>query len=104
MGGYFIKLFTPLRAILHLTLVGYALFTITFFVEERFRIPILPVMFILFAAILIQLWHDVTTKLRLSQPARLAVLSAGLLGIFVIYVIKTIREMTSLNTKQVMSC
>jgi hypothetical protein len=82
---YLVRLFTPFRAILYLSFVGYALFTIIFFVEERFRIPILPVMFILFAAVLVQLWHDVTMKLRLSKHIRLAVLSGGIMGIFVIF-------------------
>ncbi len=84
---YAVKLFTPYRSILHLTILGYAVPIIVFFVEERFRIPILPMMFIFVFAVAVEIGEFISNRLRLTNTARLTLLFSGLLGVIVIYAI-----------------
>jgi len=84
---YAVKLFTRYRSVLHLTIMGYALPIALFFVEERFRIPLVPMLFVFLGAVLNQIWLDVSRWLNLSKAAQLALLWGGMLSAVVLYAI-----------------
>lgn len=84
---YAVRLFTRYRSILHLTIVGYAFPIALFFVEERFRIPLMPMLFIFVAAILNQIWLDASRRFNWSQAVKFTMLGVGALVIFVAYLI-----------------
>ena len=56
--------FTRDRAILHFALLFYVLATVVFFVEERFRLPLLPIMFIFTSVSLIKSGQYIVCKLK----------------------------------------
>ncbi len=84
---YAVKLFTPFRSILYLTIVGYAAPIIVFFVEERFRIPILPMLFIFVFAVAAEIGASVVNRLGLTNSARATLLFCGLWGAMGIYAV-----------------
>ena len=84
---YAIRVYKPFRSLLYLTLIGYVLSIIVFFVEERFRIPILPVMFILLSAVTIEIAHDINNRAKWSQRVKWTLLAGGVLGGIIIYAV-----------------
>jgi len=76
---YSVRLFTAARSILYLSVAGYALPLVLFFIEERFRLPILPVLMIIVVSVVVAIERDIHRRVGLSGWSRLA-LVAGLVG------------------------
>ncbi len=70
-GYYFFKTFTRKRSLLHLTLIFYAASIIFTHVEDEYRIPVLPVIFIFVAVALANLLsYGRTISLKIYQTSR----------------------------------
>jgi hypothetical protein len=91
---YFFKSFTPRRSALHLALIFYTASIIIAHVEDEYRLPILPVLFIFVALLLVELLFlfslgltrvtAIITRLQLQKPALALASSLSIIVLFIL--------------------